>query len=84
MLLFISSGLFIARSADGPLNVHSIDIVGLKSRAPNDGFLLHTLKTLFRLSMQSTFRSLEMHSKRCYKIFICSVILGQLESVGNY
>ena len=25
-----------------------------------------------------------MHSKRRYKICICSVILGQLESVGNY
>ena len=30
--------------------------------APNDGFLLHTLKTLFS-AIQSTFRSPEMHSK---------------------
>ena len=29
-------------------------------------------------------RSLEMHSKRRYKICICSVILGQLESFRNY
>ena len=25
-----------------------------------------------------------MHSKRRYKIFICSVVLGQLESFRNY
>ena len=30
------------------------------------------------------FLSLEMHSKRRYKIFIWSVILGQLESFPNY
>ena len=29
-------------------------------------------------------RSLEMHSKRRYKICICSVVLGQLESFRNY
>ena len=34
-------------------------------------------------AIQSTFRTLEMHSTRCYKICICSVILGQLESVRN-
>ena len=42
--------------------------------APNDGFLLNTLKTLF------TFRCLEMYSKQRYKICICSAILGELES----
>ena len=31
----------------------------------------------------STFRSLEMHSKRRYKICISSVVLGQLESFRN-
>ena len=48
---------------------------------PNDGFLLNTctLKTVFRL-FQSTFRSLEMHSKRHFKICICLVIPGELES----
>ena len=46
------------------------------SGAPNDGFLLNTMKTLFRLSIQSTLRPLEMHSERRYKICICSVILG--------
>ena len=35
-------------------------------------------------AIQSTFRSLEMHSKRRYKICICSVVLGQLESFRNY
>ena len=42
--------------------------------APNDGFLLNTLKTLF------TFRYLEMYSKQRYKICICSAILDELES----
>ena len=31
MMLLISSGLFIAYSVDGPRNVYSIDIVGLKN-----------------------------------------------------
>ena len=35
-------------------------------------------------AIQSTFSSLEMHFKRCYKICICSVVLGQLESFRNY
>ena len=35
-------------------------------------------------AIQSTFSSPEMHSKRCYKICICSVVLGQLESFRNY
>ena len=53
--------------------------------APNDGFLLKALKTLFRLSrvlsaLQKNFK----HSKRCYKICVCSVVLGQLESFRNY
>ena len=35
-------------------------------------------------AIQSTFRCLEMHSKRCYKSCICSVILGELEAFRNY
>ena len=35
-------------------------------------------------AIQSTFRSLGMHSKRRYKICICSVVQGQLESFRNY
>ena len=35
-------------------------------------------------AIQSTFSSLEMHSKRCYKICICSFVLGRLESFRNY
>ena len=54
------------------------------SGVPNDGFLrLNTLKTLFRLSRVLN-RYLEMHSKRRYKICICSVILGELKSFRNY
>ena len=55
--------------------------------APSDGFLLNALKSLFRLSrpIKSTpLRSLEMHSKRRYKIGIRSVILGGLESFRDY
>ena len=52
--------------------------------APNDGFLLNTLKTLFGLSIVSTVRSLEMYSKRRYKIFICSIIMWKLESFQSY
>ena len=49
------------------------------------GFLQNTMKTLFRLYrvIESTFRSLEMHSKRRKKIFICSVFLGELETFRN-
>ena len=34
-------------------------------------------------AIQSTFRSLEMHSKRRYKICNCSFILGELNSFRN-
>ena len=51
--------------------------------APNDGFLLNTLGTLFK-AIQSTFRSLEMHALWNYKTCICSVILGELEPFRNY
>ena len=35
-------------------------------------------------AIQSTFRSLEIHSKRRNKICICSVILGEVEPFRNY
>ena len=35
-------------------------------------------------AIQSTLRSLEIHSKGRYKICTCSVILGELESSRNY
>ena len=41
---------------------------------PNDFFFLNSLETLLSVRTQSTFRFLEMHSKRRYKICICSVI----------
>ena len=34
--------------------------------------------------MHSTFRSVETHSRRRYKICICSVILGELEAFHNF
>ena len=49
-----------------------------KQGHPTTVFLLNTLKTLF--AIQSTFRYLEMHSKRRYKICICSVILGEFQT----
>ena len=51
--------------------------------APIDGFLLSALKNLFRLPTV-LFRSLEMHSKRCYKICIHSVMPGEPEAFWNY
>ena len=49
-----------------------------------NGFPLNALKTLFRLS-RVLLGPLEMHSSTpSYKICICSVILGQLESFRNY
>ena len=41
------------------------------SGAPNDDLPLVASKVF-----KSTFRSVEMHSKACYEIYICSVILG--------
>ena len=57
--------------------------ISREAGAPNHGYLLNALKTLFRLS-ESTFKSLEMHSKRRYKSCICSVVLGQIESFRNH
>ena len=36
------------------------------------------------LAIQSRCGSIEMHSKRRYKICICSIILGERESFRNY
>ena len=36
------------------------------------------------VAIQSTFKSLEKHSKRRCKICICSAIPGELESIRNY
>ena len=53
------------------------------SGVPNNGFLLQCIENTF-LAIQTTFRSLEMYSKRSCKVRICSVILGDLESVRNF
>ena len=55
----------------------------INSGAPNDGFVQNALKTLFWLS-KVLLDLLEKHSKRRCKICICSVILGELESIRNY
>ena len=52
------------------------------SGVPNDGFLVNTLKTLF--TQLRVLRSLKMHSKRRYKICICSVIVEEQETFRNY
>ena len=46
-------------------------------------FPLKCIENTFQ-AIQSTFSSLEMHSKRCYKICICSFVLGRLESFRNW
>ena len=43
-----------------------------------------TLNIILGYPDQSTFRSLEIHSKWRYKICICSVILADLESFRSY
>ena len=43
---------------------------------------IHSKLTVFQAT-QSTFRSLEMHSKKHYKICRCSVNIGQLEFSRN-
>ena len=57
---------------------HLCDLPEIKPETwvPNNSFLLNTLTTTFK-AIQSTFRSLEMHSKQRYKICICSdIVLG--------
>ena len=51
--------------------------------APNDGFLLNVLKSLFRLPIV-LLRPLDMHSKRCCEICNCSFMLGEPEGFWNY
>ena len=42
------------------------------------------IENTFSLTIQSTFKSLEMHSNRRYKSCICSVVLEQFESFRNH
>ena len=49
----------------------------------NDDFLLNTLKTPLGYP-EYLYRSVEIHSERCYKICICLVSLGDFESFRNY
>ena len=54
------------------------------SGAPNDGFLLNALKTLFWLSrVLLDLLKCILRSRSC-KVCICSVILGELESFRNF
>ena len=52
------------------------------ARKPKDGFPPEYVENTFQ-AIQSTFRSLEMHSKRRYKIVISSVI-REFKSFRNY
>ena len=57
------------------------------SGATNEGFILNILKTPFLCYPEyfSTLENtLEMHFQRRYKIFICLVILRELESLRNH
>ena len=53
------------------------------SGVSNDDFLLNTLKTPLGYP-EYLYRSVEIHSERCYKICICLVSLGEFESFRNY
>ena len=66
------------RTAKNPPKSHARKIRGTQRRFPPK-FIGNTFQAI-----QSAFRYLEMHSKRRYKICICSVILGELESFRNY
>ena len=55
----------------------------IMSGVPNDSFLSNPLKRNFRLS-GVPFKALQLHFRPRYNIFICSVILGELEPFRNY
>ena len=57
---------------------------GAQSGAPNDNFLLNTLKTLFRLSriVLDLLKCILREAKK--KNGFCSVILGDFEAFRNY
>ena len=62
-------------------NIRGSGQSGPVTAAPNHGFSLITLKILFRISRVL----LQLwHSRRRFKIVICSVILDELESFRNY
>ena len=68
------------RAACAPYTLNNVitfycAVTSWTSGAPNDGFLSKYIENTFQ-AIQSTFRYLEMHSKRRYKICICSVILS--------
>ena len=54
-----------------------------RSRGTQPRFPPKCVENTFSL-IQSTFKSLEMHSKRRYKSCICSVVLGQPQSFRNH
>ena len=55
----------------------------LRSRGTQPRLPPKCIENTFSL-IQSTFKSLEMHSKRRYKSCFCLVVLGQLESFRNH
>ena len=56
---------------------------GPRSRGTQPRLPPKCIENTFSL-IQSTFKSLEMHSKRRYKSCFCLVVLGQLESFRNH
>ena len=69
---FVCRKTFLVRSQKGKKCV-SKDIFSSPTTIADDSMAMH-----------STFKSVEMHSKRRYKICICSVILGELEAFQNF
>ena len=64
-------------------NAQETDLILNHARGTQRRFLPKCTEKSFQ-AIQSTFRSLETHSKRRCKICICSVILGKLEAFRNY
>ena len=62
---------------------YTIYRIALHVRCTQRRFPPRDIENTFQ-TIQSIFRSLEMHSQRSYKICICSVILREVESFRNY
>ena len=80
-----TSGNTVSNNKTGPLLLDHLmrrQVLAAFHRGTQRWFLVNALKSLHRVIL-NTFGSLEMHSKRRYKICTCSFILGELEAFRN-
>ena len=78
--LLLSLSVFLPHSRWIPsIPVTTKQNITIIIRGTQRRFPLKCIENTFQ-AIQSTFSSLEMHSKRCYKICICSFVLGRLDS----